>query len=202
MKLPVEYYLSEDVVGIGKDLVGKKLCTNIDGKFTSGIIAETEAYAGINDQASHAWNNRRTKRTEVMYMKGGVAYIYLCYGIHHLFNVVTNREDIPHAVLIRSIIPIDGIEHMLKRRGMNKADAKLTSGPGSLSRALGITCDYAACDLTADTIWIEDGIKIPSTNITVSKRIGVDYAGKDAGLPYRFSLDKTAPCHITKATIN
>lgn len=187
MKLSGAFYLQSDVVHISRELLGKKLCTRVDGAFTSGIITETEAYAGTSDRASHAWNNRRTARTEVMYSRGGVAYVYLCYGIHHLFNVVTNDENIPHAVLIRAIEPLEGIPHMLRRRGKAKADALLATGPGRLSQALDIKTRHSGCPLSGDLIWIEDcGVHIPESAINCTPRIGVGYAGEDAGLPYRF----------------
>ena len=131
-KLTRDFYLQEDVVKISRELLGKVLCTKFNGKFTSGIITETEAYAGIPDKASHAYNGRRTKRTEVMYGMGGTAYVYLCYGIHHLFNIVTNKKDIPHAVLIRAVKPLDGIDLILKRRNQKKLTEKISSGPGTV----------------------------------------------------------------------
>src|SRR5688572_7863163 len=103
MKLKRDFYTREDVVLVAKELLGKVLCTKWNGKTTSGIITETEAYEGITDRASHAYRGRRTERTEIMYSEGGTAYVYLCYGMHHLFNVVTNKKDIPHAVLIRAV---------------------------------------------------------------------------------------------------
>ena len=176
-------------MALSKELLGKVLVTNIDGVITSGIIVETEAYKGVIDKASHAYNERRTKRTEIMYGDGGSAYVYLCYGIHHLFNVVTNKKNIPHAILIRALEPLEGIDEMIKRRGKEKLDYTLTKGPGSLSQALGIHTSHSGHSLASDKIWIEDrGIKIPSTKIKATKRIGVDYAGKDALLPYRFIL--------------
>src|SRR5262245_49210922 len=99
-KLPLSFFEGEDVVQIARDLLGKILATNFDRQFTSGRIVETEAYAGIVDRASHAYGGRRTARTEIMYRGGGTAYVYLCYGIHHLFNIVTNAVDVPHAILI------------------------------------------------------------------------------------------------------
>ncbi len=138
-KLPVDFYQREDVITISRELLGKVLCTNVDGKLTTGIIVETEAYAGVTDRASHAYGGRQTRRTKTMYAPGGTAYVYLCYGIHHLFNVVTNMEGVPHAVLIRAIQPQDGIDIMLQRRNMKNLLAKLTSGPGILSKAMGIS---------------------------------------------------------------
>lgn len=183
-----EYYLQEDVVLIAKSLLGKVLCTHIDGYFTSGIISETEAYAGVDDRASHAFGNRRTKRTEIMYARGGCAYVYLCYGIHHLFNIITNRSDVPHAVLIRNIKPVEGFETMIKRRG-GKIENILT-GPGTLSQAMGITTSLNGTDLCGNTIWIEEGKSIDDQSIEATPRIGVDYAGQNALLPYRFLFRK------------
>jgi DNA-3-methyladenine glycosylase len=120
VKLALEFYSRKDVELIARQLLGKVLCSNIEGDITCGMIVETEAYAGITDRASHAYGGRRTARTEIMYRPGGTAYVYLCYGIHHLFNVVTNVQDQPHAVLIRAIEPIEGIDVMLKRRKQTK----------------------------------------------------------------------------------
>lgn len=189
MILPEEFYLREDVVTIAKDLLGKLIETRIDGVLTSGIIVETEAYAGVKDKASHAFGDRRTKRTEVMYSKGGTAYVYLCYGIHHLFNVVTNVKDIPHAVLVRAVEPVDGIETMLRRRGKEKLQPQLTAGPGAMSQALGITTNYTGVSLLNSEILIKDiGKAIPAKNIVSGTRVGVAYAGEDAYAPYRFSI--------------
>jgi DNA-3-methyladenine glycosylase len=190
-KLPESYYLRQDVVFLAKDLIGKYIFTSIDGiEITGGIITETEAYEGITDKASHAYNNRRTKRTEVMYHKGGVAYVYLCYGIHSLFNIVTNGKDIPHAILIRAIQPITGIETMLRRAKKKKIAGDFAKGPGKVAKILGITTQHSGVKLTGSSIWLEDkGLKIPDKNIISSKRIGIDYAGEDALLPYRFNTD-------------
>lgn len=189
------FYLREDVVEIAKELLGKVLCTNKNGRLTAGMIIETEAYAGIYDKASHAYGNRRTKRTEVMYQEGGVAYVYLCYGIHSLFNVVTNQKNIPHAVLIRGILPVAGKEIMLERAGKSKDKNTLGKGPGKLSKILGIDHTHTGTSLTSSkadsnfSIWLEDrGISIKTSNILVNKRIGIDYAKEDALLPYRFTL--------------
>lgn len=186
--LPEEFYTRKNVVKIAKDLLGKVLVTDFDGRRTSGIIVETEAYEGIGDKASHAYAGRRTNRTEIMYNKGGVAYVYLCYGIHHLFNVVTNTEDIPHAVLIRAIEPIDGIDIMLARRNKTKLTPQLTAGPGALSRALGIDTGLSGISLNSK-IFIEDrGITVRPADILEGTRVGVAYAAEDALLPYRFSI--------------
>jgi DNA-3-methyladenine glycosylase len=188
-KLPLSFYLREDVVQISKDLLGKYLCTNINGEITSGIITETEAYAGAIDKASHAYGNRRTNRTEIMFGEGGTAYVYLCYGIHHLFNVVTNYDGIPHAVLIRAIKPVEGIPTILKRRNMLTLKPNVSAGPGTVSQALGIKTTHTGISLLEDTIWIEDrGFKVKEDDITSGPRVGIDYAEEDALLPYRFRI--------------
>lgn len=188
-KLEKKFYTRTNVLEISKDLLGKYLFTRINNEITAGIITETEAYAGISDKASHAYNNRRTDRTEVMYAEGGVAYVYLCYGIHHLFNVVTNIKDAPHAILIRAIKPAEGIETILKRRKQKSISPLISAGPGTSSQALGIKTIHSGTDLTGDTIWIEDrGIKIRKNQIIVGTRIGIGYAEEDALLPYRFII--------------
>jgi len=188
--LPTAYFQHEDVVGMAKDLIGKVLVTDFEGKKTSGIIVETEAYTGINDKAAHSYGGKRTARTEVMYQPGGVAYVYLCYGIHHLFNIVTNKKDIPQAILIRALQPLEGIDIMLQRRKKIKADYTLTRGPGSLAGALGLNRSHTGLLLGQKLIQVEDrGIVIPDSDIRCGARIGVAYAGADALLPYRFWAD-------------
>ncbi|MBI3509885.1 MAG: DNA-3-methyladenine glycosylase [Bacteroidetes bacterium] len=189
--LAKSFYAGADVTRIAKKLLGKKICTNFRGQFTSGVITETEAYAGVTDRASHAHGGKFTERTKIMYEKGGTAYIYLCYGIHHLFNIVTNKKGIPHAVLIRAIEPKDGIEIMMKRRKKNKIGKNFSSGPGTVSQALGIHVKYSGADLTSKKIWLEEtGIVVPKNEIIIGPRIGVSYAGEDAKLPYRFLWKK------------
>ena len=190
MKLPTTYYLKDDVVALAKSFLGKFLFTNIDGIVTGGIITETEAYNGVTDKASHAYGGLRTNRTEVMYKEGGICYVYLCYGVHYLFNIVTNLKNIPHAVLIRGIFPLIGEKEMLKRTGKPKNGYQLTNGPGKLSKALGITAQQNGLTLNGNAVWIEDrGIICDAPDVTSSNRIGVAYAGEDALLPYRFELD-------------
>lgn len=184
--LPRPFYLRPNVVTVARELLGMVITTEFDGRRTAGIIAETEAYAGVNDRASHAFGGKRTKRNEPMYAAGGIAYVYLCYGIHHLFNVVTNVEDVPHAVLVRGIIPLEGIDIMRARRGA----ARLTThGPGTMSTALGIRTELSGTDLINGPVRIEDhGMRIADPDVLVGPRIGVDYAGADAQLPYRFRI--------------
>lgn len=191
MKLSQDYYLQSDVVAVAKDLLGKVLFTCINGKVCGGIITETEAYAGVTDKASHAYNNRRTNRTETMYAEGGVAYVYLCYGMYHLFNVVTHNKDIPHAVLIRAIYPYHNEALILQRRGKEKWSKQLLNGPGKLSTGLGINQYFNGKSLLGNEIWLEDkDLKIDASHIQASPRIGVDYAEEDALLPYRFVFTK------------
>lgn len=187
-KLPRSFYLCEDVIEIARDLLGKVLITRFGGSVTAGIITETEAYNGSVDRASHAFGGKRTPRNEMMYAQGGTAYVYLCYGIHHLFNVVTHRSNIPHAVLVRAVHPLAGQPIMAARR---KVIGKLTTGgPGTLSEALGIRTEHNGTDLLGDAIHIADqGMLVPDRSIIDGPRIGVDSAGTDALLPYRFRFD-------------
>ncbi|MBE4948771.1 DNA-3-methyladenine glycosylase [Chryseobacterium culicis] len=187
MKLPRSYYSNPDVLFIAQDLLGKVLFTEINGETTAGIIVETEAYFGVHDKASHAYGGRRTDRTETLYSEGGVSYVYLCYGIHHLFNVVTSVQDEPHAVLVRAIEPLIGKEIMELRRNMPASKPSISAGPGSASKALGIDRLFNRKDLTENEIWIEDhGISYSSDEIIAGPRIGVAYAQEDALLPWRF----------------
>ena len=189
-KLPAKFYKRGDVLAISKELLGKVLCTQFDDNLTSGIIVETEAYAGETDRASHAYGGKRTHRTEIMYASGGKTYIYLCYGIHHLFNVVTNIEGIPHAILIRAIKPTNGIEIMLQRRNKKKVTPSLAAGPGALTQALGITTKDSGLSLMGDIIWLEDQhYYYPDQDILSSPRVGVKYAGDDAKNLWRFRIE-------------
>lgn len=188
-KLSRDFYLHKDVLKISRGLIGKFLVTRIGNKVTSGMIIETEAYKGAVDKASHAYNNRRTTRNEVMYAQGGISYVYLCYGIHHLFNIVTNAAEIPHAVLIRAILPKDGLALMMKRRSLKSITKKFSDGPGTMSQALGIKTMHSGISLNGDTIFLEDrNINFANSQIETGPRIGIDYAGEDALLPYRFRL--------------
>ena len=188
-KLGADFYNRSNVIRVANELLGKLLVTRFDGKLSSGRIVETEAYAGIVDRASHAWNGRRTSRTEIMYGEPGIAYVYLCYGIHQMFNVVTNKKDIPHAILIRALEPVEGIDIMLQRTKKKKADFTLTRGPGNVTKALGIFTHHTGMSLMGDELFIaDDGYKVIKKDILATRRIGVDYAGSDAELLYRFIL--------------
>ena len=186
-KLESGFYQRKNVLVVARELLGKILVTNWEGIVTSGRIVECEAYNGITDRASHAVGGRRTARNEIMYGAGGFSYVYLCYGIHHLFNVVTNLQDVPHAILIRAVEPVEGIEEMLLRTGKKKPDYILTRGPGNVSKALGIYTKHNGIFLSDEKLFIaDDGKKYTRSDIVASPRIGVDYAGEDAKLPYRF----------------
>ena len=191
-KLPESFYKRDNVLQIAKELLGKLLVTKWNGVITFGRIVEVEAYNGIIDKASHAFGGRRTNRNEIMYADGGVAYVYLCYGIHHLFNVVTNKKETPHAILIRALEPVKGIDEMLRRVGKTKPDSyrvdnTLTRGPGNLSKALGLFTFHSGTSLRSKELFIaDDGFVFPKKEIATSPRIGVDYAGEDTLLPYRF----------------
>lgn len=188
-KLTIDFYNRKNVLQIAKELLGKIVVTNIDGMVTSGRIVETEAYMGITDKASHAYSGKRTARNQHMYAQAATSYVYICYGMHQMLNVVTNEKEVPDAVLIRAIEPLQGIDTMLLRRRKEIPDASLTSGPGNVGRALGINKKHSGVDLLGDTIYIlADSIKINKNQVCSSKRIGVEYAGEDALLPYRFYL--------------
>lgn len=189
MRLPKSYYQHTDVVSLAKDLIGKYLFTKIDGQLCGGIITETEAYKGTEDRACHAFGGRRTPRNEMMYAQGGVAYVYMCYGIHPLLNVVTNQKDTPDAVLIRAIYATHGEELMLRRTGKPQMKPQVTDGPGKVTKALGITMSDNGEPLQNQRIWIEDrGVDVSKIEILNTARIGVEYAGEDALLLYRFKL--------------
>lgn len=193
LPLSKAFYLRTDVVQIARDLLGKVLVTTFEGHMTAGIITETEAYRAPDDRACHAYNNRRTARTEVMFQEGGRAYVYLCYGIHHLFNVVTAPAETAHAVLVRAIEPLAGLEIMLDRRGLNTkrgvVPKALTTGPGALAQALGLHTGNTGHNLMEKgaAIWIGDaGLRLPEREISIGKRIGVASAGECADWPWRF----------------
>ncbi len=187
MKLPLAYFQKEDVVELARATLGKVLCTNLNGVITKGVISETEAYNGIHDKACHAFGGKRTARTETMFLEGGHAYVYLCYGIHHLFNIVTGVKNNPTAILVRGIHPTEGIKYMETRRNKSVKQKSFSSGPGTASQALGISTEHDAIGLNSNTIWLEDhGIRPKTEEILVGPRIGVDYAGEDSQLPYRF----------------
>jgi DNA-3-methyladenine glycosylase len=188
MKLNEDFYQGKDVVKIARKLLGKGLFTRRGRLVTGGMIVETEAYSW-KERGCHAFDARKTGRNSIMFEKGGHAYVYLCYGIHHLFNVVTNVAGTADAVLIRALEPLEGLEEMRQRRGSPQNLFQLTSGPGKLSKALGIDRSFNGKFLLNSDVWIEDiGREIVKKDIEVSPRIGIDYAGEDAKLPWRFNI--------------
>lgn len=188
--LPISFYQRDNVVQISREFLGKYLMADIGGEVAGGMIVETEAYSHVGDKACHSHLNRRTTRTEVMYRPGGVAYVYKVYGFHYLFNMITNVEDKPDAVLVRAIEPTLGLEVMQRRRNLPEIMPRLTAGPGMLTQALGITKEHYGIPLTTgETLWIEDRDEtIADADVIASPRVGIDYAGEDAALPWRFRI--------------
>ncbi|MGZ3860026.1 MAG: DNA-3-methyladenine glycosylase [Flavisolibacter sp.] len=187
-KLPLSFYRRGEVLKIAEELLGKVLVTRWEGRYTSGRIVETEAYEGEKDRASHAFRGM-TPRTEVMFGEGGKAYVYLCYGIHQMFNIVTSSAGIPHAILIRAVEPLDGIDLMLERTGKKQLDASLTRGPGNVGKAFGFHTSQSGLSLLGKDLFIaDDGFQITKDMVGTSPRIGVDYAGDHAAWHYRFFI--------------
>lgn len=188
--LPKEFFLNSNVAKISQDLLGKILVTKMDQVVTMGRIVETEAYDGSMDRACHAFFQKRTERTEVMFKEGGRSYVYLCYGIHHLFNIVTHEPGKASAVLIRALEPIEGLDEMKLRRKQNN-ELLLANGPGKVAQAMGITREYNDTLLYEEDspIWIGEHEERKEWDIVRTTRIGVDYAGEDAQLPWRFYID-------------
>ena len=188
IKLNTEFLQGENVSLIAMNLLGKVIMTRIGSEITGGMIVETEAYSGVNDKACHANNGLRTRRTEVMYRKGGHIYVYLCYGIHHMLNIVTNKEGKADAVLIRALQPLEGVDIIRSRRDLKNKEAELLSGPGKLTKGLGIDMSLNFETLKGNIIWMEEGKEIPLDEIERDRRIGVQYAGEDALKPWRFFI--------------
>ncbi|RXK59280.1 DNA-3-methyladenine glycosylase [Lacibacter luteus] len=187
-KLGIDFYRRDDVALIAQELLGKYIVTNFDHQYSVGRIVETEAYAGIVDKASHAYNNRRTARTEIMFGEAGHAYVYLCYGIHHLFNVVCNIPGKADAVLIRGIEPVEGMPFMQQRFQKEKFNSSIGRGPGNVSKALGISTLHTGLQLQQQQLFLAEEIQAPFS-IMISPRIGVDYAGDHAKWLYRFFIE-------------
>lgn len=188
-KIPHSFYQREDAVLVARELLGKYVFTRIGGQLTGGRIVETEAYKGPEDRGSHAYNNKRTPRNEMMYNAGGVAYMYICYGIHDMLNVVTGSHHMSHAVLIRAIEPTEGIEVMRQRRKVYDDDSRLGQGPGALAKALGLNKGHNGADLLGDVIWLEDrGVLPEDQHIVASARVGMNFEGPYKSIPWRFYI--------------
>lgn len=190
-KHPLSFFQDRDVVMLARNLLGCRLWTRINGHTTAGVIVETEAYDGLTDRASHAYGGKRTPRTRIFYHSGGISYTYLCYGIHTLFNIITGPEEVPHAVLIRAIEPCEGIDIILKRRNHTRLKRNTAGGPGLVSKALGITRSHNGLPVNGEVCWVTKAVskeKPGDRNIIASPRVGVNYAGNDARLPWRFRI--------------
>lgn len=185
-KLPRDFY-ARDAQAVVKDLLGKVLVTRLPEGEASGIIVECEAYLGTTDKAAHSFSGRRTKRNEVLFGPPGHAYVYLIYGMYHCFNVVVGEKENPQAVLVRALEPLSGLELMAERR-KNAEKKLLTSGPGRLAQALGITRELNGADLLADAVFIVEGSSIEPGEIVARPRIGVDYAEEWAEKPLRYYI--------------
>lgn len=177
-----EEFFQQPTLQLASSLLGCMLVKASEDGIAAGIIVETEAYIGPMDQAAHSYNNRRTKRTEVMFHGPGLAYTYVMHT-HCLFNVVSGGPGNPEAVLIRAIEPAAGIDLMIKRRGMPDS-VNLTNGPGKLTKALGINMDDYGHPLTIDPLFIAKG-RVPES-ISIGKRIGIDNSGEAKDYPWRF----------------
>jgi DNA-3-methyladenine glycosylase len=185
-KLPRDFYTRSDVLEVARDLLGKKLVVpNRNGARVAGIIVETEAYRGPEDRASHAYNGRRTNRTETMYGIGGTAYVYFVYGMYNQFNVVTNVADTPHAILVRAVEPCEGLD-VMRRRRQERSEYGLTSDPRRLCLPIGIDRKLDKQDLLGERIWIEEGVSISPRQIARGPRVGIDYAEAWVTKPWRF----------------
>lgn len=188
-RLSPEFFTRTNTLRIARDLLGKLLVVPTgDGRRVSGMIVETEAYLGEIDKAAHSYGGRRTARNEITYAEGGHVYVFFVYGMYYQLNLVTGLPDHPHVVLIRAVEPVEGIEVMRERRGEMK-DKNLTSGPGKLCIALGITRDLNGEDLSGDRIWVEEHRSFKKSEIAIGPRVGIDYAEEFVDMPWRFWVD-------------
>lgn len=190
--LPKSFFLRADVVQIAKDLLGKQLISTINGSSTEAIIVETEAYRAPDDKGCHAYQNRLTDRTSTMFEVGGTSYVYICYGVHNLFNVVTGPKGMAHAVLIRAVEPTLGQEEMLIRRGFDKMKKEVTNGPGKFTKAMGITKAQNGISLISkkEGLWIGDkGVNVAKEDIIAGPRVGMSkYVEECSNWPWRFRI--------------
>lgn len=193
-KLDREFY-NRDTILVAKELLGKILVHEVNGKRIAAKIVETEAYLGVTDKAAHSYGGRRTPRVEVMYGKPGVSYIFMIYGMYYCFNVVTREEGIAQAVLVRALEPIEGLEEMAENRfkkmydELTKGQIKnLTNGPGKLCNALLIDKNLNGEDLCYNKLYIEEANN-NKFNIISTKRVGIDYAEEAKDYPWRFYIE-------------
>ena len=188
MKLDYDFY-QNDAVTTAKDLLGKIIVREINGQKIMTKIVDTEAYMGAEDKASHAYNNKKTKRTKTMFGKGGLAYIYLIYGMYHCFNVVTAVKDDPHAVLVRAVEPVEGLELIKKNRNIKSSNLEdLTNGPGKLSQALKIDKSLDGCDLVkSNKLYLLDQ-ENNDFKVEAAPRVNIDYAEEYKDKLWRFYI--------------
>lgn len=185
-KLSRKFYAQEDTLQIARELLGKNLVIPTkSGERISGMIVETEAYLGEIDKAAHSYKGRRTARNEITYALGGHAYVFFIYGMYFQLNVICGEKEVPRVCLIRAVEPIEGIEIMRERRGKMK-DQNLTSGPGKLCIAFGIDKTFNGEDLLGERIWLEDHRTFSDEEVSIGKRVGIDYAEEFAEMPWRF----------------
>ncbi len=184
-------FYRRDAETVARDLLGRLLVRRIDERRRAvARIVETEAYLGAIDRASHAWNGRRTERTSTMYLEGGVAYVYLIYGLHKCLNVVVGPEGQAQAVLIRAVEPLEGLDWMAANRGLT-AEARpgqIGGGPGKLCQALAIDRSFDRASLLEGQLVVARGSSTKAAQIASGPRIGVDYAGEAAAWPLRFAI--------------
>jgi len=181
-KLDKDFYM-KDAVSVAKNLLGKYLIKNTDEGYVGGMIVETEAYMGPKDDAAHSYNLKRTKRNEAMYEEGGVTYVYFIYGMYYCLNIVTNKPNIPQAVLIRAVEPKFGLNIMIGNRNTDLKN--LTNGPAKLCRALDIDLSYNKVSLLSDKLFITQGEEVKN-KIVSTKRINIEYARNYKDKPWRF----------------
>jgi DNA-3-methyladenine glycosylase len=191
-------FYAQPVLRVARDCLGKTLVHASPDGVTAGVIVEAEAYRGPEDRAAHSHGGRRTRRTEAMFGRAGHAYVFLIYGMHHNFNLVTGQAGEPHAVLIRAVEPVHGVELMAARRGMDATRRELTNGPGKLTRALGIDLGHYGADLCEGPLFLADGPPVRSRR---SPRIGIAYAGSWAKRPWRFFVPGNRYVSTTRAPV-
>ena len=193
MKLERSFY-ERDTLTVAKELLSCILVHITPEGITSGKIVETEAYMGPEDKGSHSYNGRHTPRMDPLYKTGGFAYIYQLHGYNYCINVVTRKEGIPQAVLIRAVEPVEGMELMAERRKIDASDAKisklknLTNGPSKLCQAMNIDTSLNGIDLCGEEVFITNHAVRDSEKIVATPRIHIDYAEEYRDKPWRFLL--------------
>ncbi|MDF2520657.1 MAG: DNA-3-methyladenine glycosylase [Clostridia bacterium] len=198
MKILDRDFYIRDTITVSKELLGKVLVHKTEDFSVAGRIVETEAYLGPEDKAAHSYGGRKTPRVEVMYNQGGWSYIFTIYGMYQCFNIVTEKQGLPQAVLIRALEPVDNVELMAQRRfsksyrDISSRQIKdLTNGPGKLCIAMALGKEQNKIDMCVkngmDDIYVwDDGYK--DFDIEASARINIDYAEEYVHKPWRFTI--------------